>query len=185
MAIKNTKLGGTDWTSEELLSADLNDTMDATTTNFGYLGEVRMFALSMSGAVTKAALQSKGWAICDGTTPATQGISDPTIETTPDLQEKFLRMSNDESSGSTGGADSEAHNHQWLTGRVGNSGANIDSNYGAGGGDAGGSYNSGGSNVSLESDGTSLQEPNYTDNYTVNTVPAYYEVAYFMKVRTL
>ena len=29
MAIKNTKLGGTDWTSEELLSADLNDTMDA------------------------------------------------------------------------------------------------------------------------------------------------------------
>ena len=28
MAVKNTKLGGTDWVSEELASADLNDTTD-------------------------------------------------------------------------------------------------------------------------------------------------------------
>ena len=41
----------------------------------------------MTGAITKATLQSYGWAICDGTTPATQGISSPTITTTPDLQE--------------------------------------------------------------------------------------------------
>ena len=44
----------------------------------------------MTGALTKSQLQGYGWAICDGTTPASQGISDATI-TTPDLRERFLR----------------------------------------------------------------------------------------------
>jgi hypothetical protein len=82
----------------------------------GLLGEVRMFALSMTGAITKASLQGKGWAICDGTTPVTQGITSPTIETTPDLQEKFIRMSDDESSGGTGGeATTGTHTHGTRT----------------------------------------------------------------------
>ena len=84
--------------------------------DIGLLGEVRMFALSMTGAVTKASLQGKGWAICDGTTPADQGISSPTIETTPDLQEKFIRMSDDETSGTTGGIETTPdHSHVTTT----------------------------------------------------------------------
>ncbi len=37
----------------------------------GMLGEVRMFAISETGAITKLTLQNKGWAICDGTTAVT------------------------------------------------------------------------------------------------------------------
>jgi len=75
----------------------------------GVLGEVRMFEISTTGAVTKATLQSKGWAICDGTTPADQGISSADITAaTLDMQHTFIRMSNDESSGDTGGADTVA-----------------------------------------------------------------------------
>ena len=32
-----------------------------------------------------------------------------TITTTPDLQQRFIRMSNNESSGSTGGSDTHTH----------------------------------------------------------------------------
>ena len=70
----------------------------------GMLGEVRMFALSMTGALTKANLITAGWAICDGTTPASQGIATPTIATTPNMENKFISMSDDETSGTTGGA---------------------------------------------------------------------------------
>jgi len=101
------KLGGTDITDGNVLyGADLVSTFNSTGAN---LGEVKMFALSMTGAVTKSALQSCGWAICDGTTPASQGISSPTIETTPDLQDKFLCMSDDETSGTTGGSATHRH----------------------------------------------------------------------------
>lgn len=72
----------------------------------GPLGEVKMFALSLAGAKTKAELQSEGWAICDGTTPTSQGITDADITETPNLENKFIRGSDDESSGSTGGLES-------------------------------------------------------------------------------
>jgi len=74
-----------------------------------HLGEIRMFALSIAGAVSKATLQTAGWAICDGTTPSSQGISNPDIATTPNLEEKFLYGSDDETSGTTGGAESHTH----------------------------------------------------------------------------
>ena len=73
------------------------------------LGEIKLFALSISGAITKQNLIDKAWAICDGTTPASQGIDDAIITTTPDLQEKFIRMSKDETSGITGGSTSHTH----------------------------------------------------------------------------
>jgi hypothetical protein len=91
----------------------LNGITNAINAGSGILGEVRMFALSISGAVTKSTLQGYGWAICDGTTPTAQGISGATITTTPDLREKFLRHSEDETTGGTGGSTS--HNHQWYT----------------------------------------------------------------------
>jgi len=88
---------------DKLYHTDLN-------TIRSFLGEIRMFALSMSGAGTKAQLQTAGWAICDGTTATAQGIASADITSvTPDFQSKFSRGSDDESSGTTGGAVS--HNH--------------------------------------------------------------------------
>ena len=141
----------------------------------GLLGEVRMFALSISGAVTKAYLQGKGWAICDGTTPAAQGISDPTITTTPNLEHKFIRMSNDESSGGTGGEDE--HNHQWYN-EGGTSGDDAIATVTDSGEDYN-SFDSTGAVVSL--DGTNLSKDYYTAK--VDTKPPYYELAFFIKVK--
>ena len=142
------------------------------------LGEVRMFALSIAGAVTKANLQSRGWAICDGTTPAAQGISSADITAaTPNLEHKFIRMSNDESSGGTGGA--ESHVHQWFnnSGTSGNNSIFIENNAGAG------DYNT------FQSDGTTPEnfDDDYmnTDSYTdsQDSKPPYYELAFFIKVK--
>ena len=139
------------------------------------LGEVKMFALSMTGAVTKATLQSKGWAICDGTTPSSQGISDATITSTPDLQNKFIRMSDDETSGTTGG--SETHNHG--TGIVYDESGifGIDTAYCSGGAVGGGDYFYKQDYGSRTADGGRM----FTSN--TNTIPPYYEMAFFMKVK--
>ena len=175
MAINNTRLGGTDNTNGSVIdAADTNDVNDAVQ---GYLGEVRMFALSETSAVTKATLQGQGWAICDGTTPAAQSISSPTMTAaTPDLQDSFISMSNDETSGSTGG--SSTHNHQWLTTTIGASDPTT--------------YDSAGSSKNVdthegEDPGEDVISANRTANtyYTskVDTRPPFYELVLFMKVR--
>ena len=79
--------------------------------NYGYLGQVIWMDLSIAGAVSKATLQGVGWAIQDGTTPATQGIASADITTTRNLENKFIRASDDELSSATGGADTMAHTH--------------------------------------------------------------------------
>ncbi len=138
----------------------------------GYLGEVRMFALSLSGAITKAGLQSEGWAICDGTTATTQGISSATIENTPNLSNRFIRGSDDETSGITGGSDQ--HNHQWVDVNSFNlqswqsNGATIT---------VGEQHDQGAGGVGFDqSDG------NLYTNFSSN-LPSYYELAYFIKVK--
>ena len=153
------------------------------------LGEVRQFALSMSGAVTKATLQSNGWAICDGTTPTSQGISSPTITTTPDLQNRFIRMSDDETSGTTGGSDTNTHNHKWSTEGTGNaygiqksSSQTTCNNL---------TWNGTGSTEQMQFNGNNLggvseatfHGSNYTSQETINTMPSYYELAFFIKVK--
>ena len=173
MAVRNTTLGGTDFTEEGVTAADLNDTFDAIAGNLGYLGEVRMFALSETGAVTKATLQAAGWAICDGTTPAAQGISSPTMTAaTPDLQHKFIRMSDDESSGSTGGEDTHtltvaetpAHTHTYNA-------------YAADGGAAtGADAGSGGLQGTPSTSSVGSGDAH-------NNLPSYHELAFFMRVR--
>ena len=172
--IKNENLGGTDWGAEELTHQDLNDTFDATYNEMdkraGQLGEVKMFALSISGAVTKANLQAKGWAICDGTTASTQGISSANITaSTPDLQEKFIRMSDDETSGTTGGSDT--HNHDIsVYGKYGIDGnGTIDIIEGIGG------------HIIGHDNRDTWKDDAVTNNTTI--LPPYYELAFFIKVK--
>lgn len=173
MTIPNTFTNGTNANATEV-----NENFAYCDKDIGLLGEVRMFALSMTGAVTKASLQAKGWAICDGTTPATQGISGATITSTPDLQEKFLRMSNDETSGTTGGTTD--HNHKWL-----NTSIVLNNTFNSAGatksalvGDEGGAYSTG---TNWLSAGNTADGWNYTDK--VDNLPPFYEVVYFMKVK--
>jgi hypothetical protein len=157
----------------------LNGITNTINAGSGILGEVRMFALSISGAVTKSTLQGYGWAICDGTTPSAQGISDADITTTPNLEHKFIRMSDDETSGTTGGEDE--HNHQWLTDPAG--GATSE----------GRTWESDGStqqNVrdAIDGSGTGdffIKIVNENQYYTKNTdtKPPYYEMAFFIKVK--
>jgi hypothetical protein len=144
----------------------------------GSLGEVRMYALSVTSAVTKSNLQSQGWAICDGTTPATQGISDATITSTPDLREKFLRHSANETTGGTGGTST--HNHQWHKSGSSSGGYPLET---LSGGTAGYSYDSDGNQEVIDdSESGNIKGYNYyTDNQ--DTKPPYYDVVYFIKVK--
>jgi len=145
---------------------------------YPYLGEVKMFAISLTGAITKENLQADGWAICDGTTATVQGITGALLENTPDLQAKFIRMSSDESSGNTGGSDS--HNHKWFESSLGYAGGSYLSN-GTSTSEFpfAGVYQPGTGNRYWEGDATS------TDYYTTNTnnIPIYYELAFFIKVK--
>ena len=163
-----TRLDGLDTTDGNLntaINTSYNNSKDE-------LGEIKMFDLSRTNAVTKATLQSRGWAICDGTTPASQGISDATITTTPDLRERFLRHSANETTGGTGGANSKtlivdnipAHTHKYYKGSSTNPGSAIQ--YGA----------SGSSALTTSSIGSGTAFDNQ---------PAYYDICYFIKVKVI
>lgn len=167
MGVTYTFSSGTKAKSSEVNTnfADVENDIASGDESLQLLGEVRMFALSMTGALTKANLQAKGWAICDGTTPASQGISSPTITTTPNLENKFLRGSDDETSGTTGGADTHKHT-QGLTRRGLGSNGSLYAVRSINGVDA--------------DDG----DANW-DTQTVSNVPAYYEVAFFIKVKVV
>lgn len=169
-----TRLDGVDTTVSNLTTTVTNNKTLAEK-DTGLLGEVRQFVLSISGAVTKATLQGKGWAICDGTTPAAQGISDATITTTPDLREKFLRHSADETTGGTGGT--ATHNHQWYN-NTGISGSKAIETLDDTGNDFN-SYNSNGNAQGFETD--SLDNTYYTSK--TSTQPPYYDICYFIKVK--
>jgi len=122
------------------------------------LGMIKMFAVSENGAVTISHLQSKGWAICDGTPPESQGISNSSITSTPDYRDRFIRMSNDTTSGTFGG--SSTHNHSGYT-----------------------DYNTPQSNDYYPY-GTSNRS--VTHRHTIssdNHIPPYYELLFFIKVK--
>lgn len=137
---------------------------DRLNNNADLLGEIKQFPLSFTGVITKTSLQEKGWAICDGTTPASQGITDAEITATPDLQDKFLRMSNDESSGGTGG--SETHNHTGTTDQP-----NEDETVRTP------------SPIQQEDVASDTHTHTFTTS-TENNLPPYYELVYFIKVKT-
>lgn len=183
-----TRLDGVDTTVSNLTTTVTNNKTLAEK-DTGLLGEVRQFALSISGAVTKATLQGKGWAICDGTTPASQGISSPTITTTPNLRSRFLRHSADETTGGTGGSNSVnlQHNHQWyyVDHVAPNDGSYIDATDTATANRVK-SYDSTGTLEVLEEGATKLVNNHYTSNglsATQDNQPAYYDICYFIKVK--
>ena len=148
----------------------------------GLIGEIRQIALSISGALTKSQLQAKGWAICDGTTPASQGISSPTITTTPDLRSKFLRHSANETTGGTGG--SLTHNHKWLYDPAGGA-----SNEGVTWQEDGITEQSARQEIQDTGSGTFTVQIMTGINYNtkLNTsgsaLPPYYDICYFIKVK--
>lgn len=123
----------------------------------GFLGQVISVSLSAVGAWSKSDWQDSGWAICDGTTPVAQGITDPTITTTDDLSDTFLRSSNDETSGSTGGADS--HTHTGYT-----------------------AYEDGNTDIGNAGSGNVVQNHRHVISSDSN-LPSYYEVVKFIKVK--
>jgi len=163
-----TRLDGVDTTVSNLTTT-VNNNKTLAEKDTGLLGEVRQFALSITGAVTKATLQSKGWAICDGTTPESQGISDAIITTTPDLREKFLRHSANETTGGTGGASTvtlditqiPSHRHT-ITGGT-----------------------STGSSAFAAASGTSTtMNTSFTGGGLAHeNLPPYYDICYFIKVK--
>ena len=151
----------------------------------GLLGEIKQFALSISGALTKSQLQARGWAICDGTTPASQGISDATITTTPDLRERFLRHSADETTGGTGGINDNIHIWVNKTGSEGSGKSSI-SGYSDTNTVQQTSFNSSGAvaNIAIgyaDSNASYINGPYYTDKQ--DNRPPYYDICYFIKVK--
>ena len=54
------------------------------------LGEIIMHNPTVTGAKTLVNMRGLGFAVCDGTTPASQGISSPIIATTPDMTDRFV-----------------------------------------------------------------------------------------------
>ena len=161
-----------------LIKNQLNGITNEINAGAGLLGEIRQIALSLTGSLSKATLQGYGWAICDGTTPAAQGISDATITTTPDLRKKFLRHSADETTGGTGG--SETHNHKWYDyyQNSGSYGLQVTAKYADRSGET---FTSTGSTAGMGSENGLLNINGYTDK--ISTLPPYYDICYFIKVK--
>lgn len=57
------------------------------------IGTIIPVYIGLTGVPSTAALQASGWALCDGTTPASQGIVGAAVNSTPDLNNagRFLR----------------------------------------------------------------------------------------------
>lgn len=143
------------WTDGDVLyAADLNSSF----LTLGILGEIRQVALSYTGAETLSNMITYGWAVCDGTTPASQGVSDPIITTTPNLAARFL-YGHATTSGTTGGATTNSHTHTVAV-------------------SATREFNNGGETTPAAPNTYSTSAPSDT-----NILPPYYTVVFFMKVK--
>lgn len=122
MTVKNTLLGGTDFTGEKCNSADMNDTFNALV-NFGITCSNAVPPVGSIMAFHKDWLSTRsipdGWVSCNG-----QTLSDvnsllhntviPNMNGTTDSNKLFVKGSS--TSGTTGGAST--HTHSYGTSRV-------------------------------------------------------------------
>lgn len=144
---------------------------------FADIGDIKMVETTGTGVRSIAARQALGWAICDGTTPASQSISSPVRdEATPDMVDKFVR-GHASASGGSGGSDTDsitlsvanlaAHTHgtSQQIGPTGGAQTAID-------------RQSGISSSEFVTDSAGSGTP-----FNVDTIPAYYEVVYMIKVK--
>ena len=99
----------TNTTSCNVNSMNIQSNSELIQNNAAQLGEVRMFAISIGGAVSLETLKERGWALCDGTTPFEQGITGAVVTQTPNLTGSFPRMSSNQLSGGTGGSNTHTH----------------------------------------------------------------------------
>lgn len=72
------------------------------------LGNIIMHNPTVSGAKSISDMQDLGFAVCDGTTPASQGITSPDITTTPNMSGRFP-YGHATTAETTGGAGSHTH----------------------------------------------------------------------------
>ena len=143
--------------------------------NIGIIGEIRMFHLSINNSINHNELINNGWAVCDGTTPSSQGISNPIIITTPNLKSSFIRMSSNLNSGQTGGTTS--HKHTLPVGREGYYGTAITPNSSP--------YGTSGSSFSGHTFSASGQSASahYLYSESVDNIPPFFELVFYMKVK--
>lgn len=159
MAIKNTTLGGTDWTKNDPISEDnLNDTNGAlisiganTNPTLPPVGAVVAWLKSFTNV---PATLPDGWVECDGSV-ISDADSPMNGETLPDLNgnsgiQRFLRGST--TSGSTGGSESHTHSLPGTYAQGSNS-------------------------------GTSVLQANAGNTGSTSTLPSYYEVVWIMRIK--
>ena len=138
------------------------------------IGDIKMVETTGTGVLGVAGNIAIGFAVCDGTTPASQGVTSPVrTEVTPNLVSSFVR-GNATVSGATGGNATHSHtvaaHAHTITGLVGSWQASPASSVDG--------YSPGGS---VTSSGTSDNASPSTD--AINNEPPYYEVVFMMKVR--
>lgn len=128
------------------------------------IGSLIMHLPSLTGAENLSTMIGYGWAVANGTNSSLQGVTSVIIEEVPDMRNKFIRSSNDTTSGTTGGSDTKdlSHTHTVPFNRelefIGDENA-----WGT----------SSGTSVTSGSSGSATQD----------IIPAYYEAIYMIKVR--
>ena len=136
------------------------------------IGTVISFLKDYAGAAALAELQADGWAFCEGTTPAAQGLIGAVITTTPNLngQNQFLRGA--DTSGGTGGSASHSHLSPVV---FGGDGHHLKATWGYGGG------SSAAGSIAFNW-GSNSNRPHMRTS-SASSLPPYYDVVWLIKVK--